>query len=324
MRAVVYDRYGPPDVLEVREVDKPNLGDDRLLIRVNAASLNRSDWEVLTARPVYVRLSGTGFLRPKKPILGSDIAGTVEAVGDEVTRFQPGDDVMGDIMWHGAQAFAEYVSVAEQAPLIVKPPGLSVEQAAAMPQAAVLALQGLRHIRPTEPGDRVLIIGAGGGGGTFAIQLARAAGAVVTAVDNGGKLAKMRELGADEVIDYTREDFARSSEEYDRILDFAGRRSIFSNRRVLRSDGVYAMVGGTMPRLLQAFLAGWVISKLGDQWMGVLLANPNREDLSYLANLAESGALTSAIEQTYPLEGVPEALQRLGQDRAVGKLVITM
>ena len=321
---MVYERYGGPDVLELREVDRPVPGDGQVLIHVRAASINRSDWEALTARPAYVRLGGTGFRRPANPILGSDVSGTIEAVGSEVTRFEPGDEVLGDIMWHGSRAFAEYVVTAEKAPLILKPAGITFEQAAAIPQAAVLALQGLRKERPVNEGDRVLILGAGGGGGTFAIQLAKAAGAVVTGVDNTGKLEKMRELGADEVIDYTAANYARRGASYDRIVDFAGKRSIFANRRVLAPGGVYAMVGGSMPRLLQAFVVGKLLSVRSGRLMGVLMAKPNTDDLAHLAGLVEEGALVPAIERTYELDELPKALQRLGDNRAVGKLVITM
>ncbi|NOX23876.1 MAG: NAD(P)-dependent alcohol dehydrogenase, partial [Actinobacteria bacterium] len=188
MKAAVYERYGSPDVLQLHDVERPSVQDDGVLIRVHAASVNRSDWESLTARPVYVRLAGSGFLRPKRPILGSDVAGTVEAVGADVTEFRPGDEVLADSMWHGLGGFAEYVSVPERAPLVLKPGDVSFDQAASLPQAAVLALQGLRYKREIQPGDKVLISGAGGGAGSFAIQLAKAHGAEVTGVDSTIKL----------------------------------------------------------------------------------------------------------------------------------------
>ena len=321
MRAIVYERYGSPDVLELRDVAEPAISEDRMLIRVRAASVNRSDWETLTARPAYVRVSGSGVLKPKNPILGSDMAGTVEAVGSAVDGFQVGDEVFGDIMWHGAAAFAEYVSVPASAPIIIKPPELSFEAAAALPQASVLALQGLRRVRETWAGDRVLIIGAGGGGGSFAVQLAASAGARVTGVDNAAKLDLMKSLGADDAVDYTRD---RATGRFDRILDFAGKDSIFRNRRLLGDGGIYSMVGGTVPRMLQAVSVGWVLSKAGDVDMRVLLAKPNKEDLAHLASLVVNGTITPAIERTYRLVEVPDALAHLGTNAARGKLVITV
>ncbi|MBT8215328.1 MAG: NAD(P)-dependent alcohol dehydrogenase, partial [Acidimicrobiia bacterium] len=313
-------QYGPPDVLAMREVETPVPGENQLLIRVRAASVNRSDWETLIGKPAFVRLSGAGVFKPKNPILGSDVAGTVEAVGSAVTGFAPGDEVFGDVIWHGAAAFAEYVCVPESAPLVPKPASVSFEEAAALPQAAVLALQGLRRVRETRAGDRVLIIGAGGGGGSFAIQLAKLAEAHVTGIDNTGKLDYMTSLGADQVIDYTRETV--SGARYDRIIDFAGRRSIFGHRSVLADSGVYSMVGGTVPRLLQAATVGWVLSKLGPVDMRVLLVQPNREDLSALAGMVEAGTLVPAIERTYDLAEAPLALARLGANEAQGKLII--
>ncbi|NNF09940.1 MAG: NAD(P)-dependent alcohol dehydrogenase [Acidimicrobiia bacterium] len=320
MKAIVYKQYGPPDVLAMREVETPVPGENQLLIRVRAASVNRSDWETLIGKPAFVRLSGAGVFKPKKPILGSDVAGTVEAAGPDVSGFSPGDEVFGDVIWHGASAFAEYVCVSETAPLVTKPASVSFEEAAALPQAGVLALQGLRRVRETRAGDRVLIVGAGGGGGSFAIQLAKLAGAHVTGVDNTGKLDYMTSLGADQVIDYTRETV--SGARYDRIIDFAGRRSIFGHRSVLADSGVYSMVGGTVPRLLQAATVGWVLSKLGPVDMRVLLVQPNREDLSALAGMVEAGTLVPAIERTYDLAEAPLALARLGANEAQGKLII--
>ncbi|VAW08698.1 hypothetical protein MNBD_ACTINO02-1350 [hydrothermal vent metagenome] len=300
----------------------PAMKADGVLIRVHTVSVNRSDWEALTARPVYVRLGGSGFLRPKRPILGSDIAGTVQAVGSDVAEFKPGDEVLVDSMWHGLGGFAEYVSVPERAPLVLKPGEVSFDQAASLPQAAVLALQGLRYKREIQPGDKVLISGAGGGAGSFAIQLAKAHGAEVTGVDSTIKLDMMRDLGADRVVDYTREKLTSGGHRYDRILDFASSRSIFAHRRLLAPGGIYAMVGGSMLRILQTAALGPLISKSGKVQMGVLVAKPNKEDLSYLADLVASGELTPAIDGHYELREVPAALRYLGEGHALGKIVI--
>jgi NADPH:quinone reductase-like Zn-dependent oxidoreductase len=260
VRAIIQTRYGGPEVLEARDVPMPSPGANGVLIRVRTASVNRSDWEMLTGRPAIVRMSGAGFRRPTRQVLGSDVAGTVEAVGSAVTQFRPGDEVLGDTLWHGMGGFAEYVVAPEESPLVAKPPEVSFEDAAALPQAAVLAFQGLRTNGPVRPGDQVLVNGAGGGAGSFAIQLARSYGAEVTGVDSTEKLDTMRSLGASHVVDYTRDDFAAGDRRYDRILDFWASRSILTYRRALRPDGVYAMVGGTVPKLLQAVSLGWVFS----------------------------------------------------------------
>jgi NADPH:quinone reductase-like Zn-dependent oxidoreductase len=271
-----------------------------------------------------VRLSGAGFLRPKRRILGSDVAGEVEAVGSSVTRFRPGDAVFGDLLYHAMGTFAEYVSVSEGAPLALKPPELSFEEAATLPQAAVLGLQGMRRPVPIEPGDRVMVNGAGGGAGTFALQLAKLYGAEVTGVDSTVKLDEMRSLGADHVIDYTREDFAKSGLRFDRIVDFASHRSIFTYRRVLRPGGRYGVVGGSVPRLLQAATLGWALSKTSDKHLGVFVARPNKEDLAHVADLVVSGDLSPVIDRRFTLAEVPDALGRLGSEQAIGKIVVTM
>ena len=324
MKAIVNERYGAPDVLELRDVEQPRVRDDGVLIRVRAASVNHSDWEGLTARPVYVRLSGAGFRKPRRHILGSDVAGMVEAVGRDVTQFQPGDEVLADTLYHGLGGFAEYVSVRESAPLVLKPEGLTWEQAAALPQAAVLGLQGLREHGGVEPGQRVLVNGAGGGAGTFAIQIAKSLGAEVTGVDKAEKLDLMRSIGADHVVDYTTEDFARGGERYDRILDFSAHRSLFTYRRALGANGVYLMVGGSTPRILQAVVLGSLMSKWGNKKLGLLIARPNKEDLSHVAGLVEGGQLAPVIERSYTLVEAPEALSHVGEGRALGKVVIRL
>ncbi len=324
MKAIVRHEYGSPDVLALEEVEEPKVGDHDVLVNVHAASVNASDVELLTAHPLYVRLVGFGFWKPKVLILGSDIAGQVEAVGSNVTQFQPGDAVLADTFHHGLAGFAEYVAVPESAPLVHKPESLTFEDAAAFPQAAVIALQGIRDEGRVQAGHQVLINGAGGGAGTFAVQLAKSLGAEVTAVDRGSKLDMLRSIGADHVIDYTREDFAEKGRLYDLVLDLAAHRSIFDTKRVLSPKGVYAMVGGSMVSLLRTLAFGPWISKAGSKKMGLLAVRPNRKDLVSVTELVAEGTLKSVIDQGYPLSQAAEALRYLGAGHASGKVVITM
>ncbi|MGF1618517.1 MAG: NAD(P)-dependent alcohol dehydrogenase [Acidimicrobiia bacterium] len=322
MKAVTYDRYGGPENLRLTDVEKPALKDNGLLIRVHAASLNRSDWETLVGSPAYVRFGG--LLKPSTAILGSDIAGTVEEVGDNVTRFQPGDEVFGDILYAGSGGLGEYVSVPETAPLALKPAGLSFETAAALPQAGLLAVQGMRARGGVQPGQKVLVNGAGGGGGTFSLQVARLLGAEVTGVDSAIKLDLLASVGADEVIDYAIADYTRGVDKYDRILDFVGSRSVFANGRALTNGGVYLVVGGPARRLLQAFLVGGLISKLGSKHLGVLIARPNSADLEDLAKEVVAGRVTPVIDRVYTLDEAPEAMRLLGEERSLGKVVVRL
>lgn len=322
MKAIVYHRYGGPENLELTEVDKPVLKGNGLVIRVHAASLNRSDWESLIGSPAYVRMGG--LFKPRTTILGSDIAGTVEEVGDNVTRFNPGDEVFGDILYAGSGGLGEYVSVPETAPLALKPADMTFETAAALPQAGLLAVQGMRARGGVQPDQKVLVNGAGGGGGTFAIQVAKSLGAEVTGVDSAIKLDLMRSVGADEVIDYTVDDYTRGSDKYDRILDFVGKRSVFANRRALAEGGVYRVVGGPARRLFQAAIVGGLISKLGSKNMSVLMARPNSADLEDLAKDVVAGRIKPVIDTVYDLDEAPEALRRLGEERSLGKLVIRL
>ena len=318
MKAIVYDRYGPPDVLEMQEVEKPTLGERDLLIRVRAASVSRSDWEGLVGKPLYARMGG--LFRPSGRILGTDVAGRVEAVGSSVESFQPGDEVFGDIMYHGGSAFAEYVKVPDKAPIVRKPPTLSFIEASTLPQAAVIALQGTSG--RIAAGDRVLVNGGGGGAGAFAIQMAKAAGAGVTGVDNGFKQDFMRSIGADHAIDYAKTDYTKTGP-YDLILDLVCERSMFAIRRALAPGGRYSVVGGTVPSLISALIMGKVLST-GGRSMGVLMVRPNKDDLVRVADMVVAGVLRTTVERTYPLEGVPEALRHLGEGRALGKVVIEM
>lgn len=292
MKAMVYVWYGPPEVLEMRDVPDLVLGERDVLIRVRAVSLNRSDWEGLIGKPLYARMGG-GLFRPRNGILGTDVAGVVEAVGREVESWRPGDEVFGDVMYHGGKTLAEYVKVPETATLVAKPAFLSFAEASTLPQAGVIALQGTSS--RIEAGDRVLVNGGGGGAGGFAIQLAKRHGAVVTGVDNAHKLDFMRSVGADQVIDYTEVDYTRSGE-YDLILDLVCERSMFAIRRAVAPGGRYLVVGGTVRSLLSALILGKLLST-GGRRLGVLLVRPNETDLGRVADLVESGELRIAIEQ---------------------------
>jgi NADPH:quinone reductase-like Zn-dependent oxidoreductase len=318
MKAVVYTEYGSPEVLQFKEVPTPVPRHDEILIKIHAASLNRSDWEGLTGSPAYARMGG--LFRPGNPILGSDIAGRVEATGKNQTRFRPGDDVYGDIM-ESSGGFAEYVCV-RGTNLLPKPAWMSFEQAAAIPQAAVIALKGIRVQGRVQPGEKVLINGAGGGSGMFAIQLAKQSGAVVTAVDNAGKLDFMRTLGADHVIDYGREDFTSNGQQYDLILDLVAHRSPFAYARALRPNGRSYAAGGPVRSLLKILVAGPVIALSTRKRVRVLAAMPNRADIATVAALCETGTIRLVIDRVFSLREVPEALRYLGEGRARGKVVI--
>lgn len=317
VKAMVYERYGPPEVLELRDVDTPVPSARDLLIRMVAASVNRSDWEGLIGKPLYARMGG--LRRPRRPILGSDVAGRVVEVGSAVESFRVGDEVFGDVMYHGGSAFAEYVCVPETAPIVHKPATISFADASTLPQAAVIAFQGTSG--GVAPGDRVLVNGAGGGAGAFAVQMAKAAGAEVTGVDNALKQEFVLSLGADHVLDYAAADYTKIVSGYDLILDLVCERSMFAIRRVVAPGGRYMVVGGSVPALLSAATVGRLLST-GGRKIGVLMVRPNREDLLRVAWMVATGSLRAVIERTYPLDGVPEALRHLGEGRALGKLVI--
>src|SRR5215208_5637367 len=308
MKAIVYTRYGPPEVLQLKEVAKPTPKDDEVLIKVQAVSVNRSDWEGLRGKPLYARLGG--LLRPRQQRLGSDIAGRVEMAGRNIRRFQPGDEVFGDIMPR-LGGFAEYVRARESA-LTLKPASMTFEDAAAIPQAAVIALQGIRDKGQVQPGQKVLINGAGGGTGTFAVQLAKLYGAEVTGVDNTGKLDFMRSLGADHVIDHTREDFTKNGEQYDLILDIVAHRSVFAYKRALRSNGRYFLAGGSVATMLQILFLGPWISMIGSKKIRILAVKPSLEDMVHVTELYEAGKVTPLIDKTYSLSEVPEAIGYVG------------
>jgi NADPH:quinone reductase-like Zn-dependent oxidoreductase len=315
MKAVVYDRYGPPEVLRPAEIPTPSPAATQVLVRVAATSINLSDWECLTGSPAYARLGG--WRRPARPVLGSDIAGRVEAVGAGVSRFQPGDEVYGDNLQRMG-GFAEY-AVAPESALAHKPSELTFAEASTIPQAGAIALQGTAG---AAAGRRVLINGGGGGSGSFAVQLAAHAGAEVTAVDNAGKLAFMRALGADHVIDYHRDDFTRTGQRYDLILDLVAHRSASACRRALAPGGRYRCVGGSVSTLLQAATIGPVLGRLTGRRIGMLVVRQGPDHFGPLADRVLAGDVRVHIDRTYPLDRVPEALTHVGEGRAQGKVVV--
>lgn len=331
MKACVLTSYGSPNYLELRDESKPLPQDDEVLIKVQAVSINSWDWEILNGKPLINRMLA-GWRKPTKiKILGCDIAGRVEAVGKNVTQFQPGDEVFGDISRCGWGGFAEYVCASENA-VVLKPASMTFEQAAAVPQAGLLALQGLQkgNIQPEQinqgqisPGQKVLINGASGGVGSFAVQMAKSYRAEVTGVCRTSKMDFVRTLGADHIIDYTQQDFARYGQQYDLILDEQGHHSIFDYKRVLSSNGRYVMVGGSSKLVNQLFLLGPWISLIYGKKMGLLLHKPNANDLD-METLFESGKVTPVIDKHYPLSETAEAMRYFGEGHVKGKVVINI
>jgi len=321
MKAIVFHKYGSSDALKFEEVNKPIPKDDEVLVKVHAVSINSWDWELLRGTPFVNRLM-FGILKPKKTtILGADVAGRVDAVGRNVKHFRPGDEVFGDLsggLWGG---FAEYVSAPENA-LALKPTEMTFEQAAAVPQAALLALQALRK-GSIQPGQKVLINGASGGAGTFAVQIAKSFGAEVTGVCRTSKLELVRSVGADHVIDYTQEDFICNGRQYDLIVDMMAHHSIFDYRRALSPRGIYVMVGGASFSIFQLILLGPLFSMFGNKKMGLLLHKPNK-GLDFMKRLFETGKVVPVIDRCYPLNAVAEAMRYFGAGRAKGKVVITV
>jgi NADPH:quinone reductase-like Zn-dependent oxidoreductase len=325
MKAVVYSNYGSPDVLEIRDVKKPVPNDDQVLIKVRAASINPLDWHFMEGTPYIMRI-GVGLRKPKDPRLGVDMAGQVEAVGKNVTLFKPGDEVFGG----RNGAFAEYVCARADRAIVLKPANLTFEQAACVPIAAITALQGLRDKGKIQPGQKVLINGASGGVGTFAVQIAKTFGADVTGVCSTRNLDLVRSLGADHVIDYTKEDFTKGEQRYDLILDNVGNQPLSGFRHVLQPKGICVMIGGggpndggligPMARPVKALLMSPFVS----QKMGMFMADLNKQDLTILGDLMQSGKVTPVIDRTYPLSQIAEAIRYLEQGHARGKVVITM
>jgi NADPH:quinone reductase-like Zn-dependent oxidoreductase len=326
MQAIVWPSYGSPDVLQLQDVPKPEPTDDQVLVRVAAASLNRADLDYLRGWPLFGRLF-TGLRRPRTGRLGLDVAGRVEAAGPKATRFRPGDEVYGNMTVYGFGAFAEYVCAREKA-FAPKPAAMTMETAATIPEAAVVAIQGLRLRggRTPKPGDRVLVNGASGSVGPWAVQIAKAFGAEVTGVSRPEKMEFVRSIGADHVVDYTGERFPPRTHRYDWILDIAGKDSMRDWRKALSPNGVYVVVGGTVPRMLQALVMGPLISRSAQQTMAIMTWwKPfEREDVAALEKLVAEGEISPVIDRRYPLREVPDALRYVESGHAKGKVVITM
>jgi NADPH:quinone reductase-like Zn-dependent oxidoreductase len=320
VKAILYTQYGGPEVLQLTEVDKPTPGNDQVLVKVHAASVNPADWHRMTAPLVFRAMIG-GLRKPKDPRLGVDIAGVIEAVGSSVTEFQPGDEVFGVC----AGGFAEY-AVARENRLALKPARVPFEAAAASPVVGFTALQGLRATGQIRAGQKVLVNGASGGVGTFAVQIAKSYGAEVTGVCSTRNLDMVRSIGADHVVDYTREDFTRTGQQYDLIYDAIGNRSVLDYRRALASQGKCVVAGFTsIARLMEYAVVGGLVSKFGSEWIGSMpIAKSNKEDLLIIKELLETGKIVPVIDQCYPLSETAEALRLLGTRHARGKLIITM
>jgi NADPH:quinone reductase-like Zn-dependent oxidoreductase len=323
MKAIVRDTYGSPDVLGLRDIDKPEIGDEEVLVRVHAAGLDRGVWHVMAGLPYPIRLAGYGLRAPKNPVIGSDVAGIVETVGKNVSRFQPGDEVFGI----GKGSFAEYVCAREDK-LAPKPANLTFEQASVLAVSGLPALQALRDHGRVGPGQKVLIIGASGGVGTYAVQLAKAFGAHVTGVCSTTKVDMVRSIGADQVIDYTREDFAGGDQRYDLILDIGGNSTLTRLRRALTPRGTLVITGGeTDGRWLGGTdrqIRALMLSPFVSQKLATFVSSENHEDMIILKELIESGKVTPVIDRTYPLSEVPEAIRYLEVGHAKGKVVITV
>jgi len=319
MRAITYTEYGSPDVLRFTDVAKPAPKDNQVLIKVRAASVNALDWRMMRGKPLFARLMIGGLRKPKLTRPGVDVAGQVEAVGKNVTQFKPGDEVFGACRG----AFAEYVCVIEDK-LALKPANISFEAAAAVPVAAISALQGLRDEGRIRRGQKVLVDGASGGVGTFAVQIAKSFGAEVTAVCSTRNVDTARSIGADHVIDYTREDFTRSGQRYDLIIAANAYHSIFDYRRALRPKGVYVMAGGGGVQMLEGMFLGPLLSLIGRKKMRSFIARINKKDLVLLKDLLEAGKVVPVIDRRFPLSEAAEALRYLEEEHAKGKVVITV
>jgi len=292
------------------------------LIKIHAAALNQGDWYALTGKPFMVHLTD-GLLKPKDKILGMDVAGRIEAVGENVKQFQTGDEVFGDISWSGKGAYAEYVAVPENV-LALKPANISFEEAAAAPVSAVVALQALRDTGQIQPGQKVLIIGASGGVGTFSVQIAKSYGAEVTAVCSTGKIVMVRSIGADHVIDYTQEDFTQNGQRYDLIIGVNGYHPLSDYKRALSPRGTYACIGGTMTQIFQSLLLGPLMSKKGGKQLKNVVAQQSQKDLVVVKELLEAGKVIPVIDRRYTLSEVPEAFRYYGKGHAKGKIIITV
>ncbi|NQT94423.1 MAG: NAD(P)-dependent alcohol dehydrogenase [Lentisphaerae bacterium] len=322
MKAIVYTEYGLPDVLQLKEVEKPSPEDNEVLVKVHAASVNAYDWHMMRGKPFFLRLA-SGLLKPRNEIPGVDMAGRIEAVGSAVKQLRPGDEVFGDVCECGGGAFAEYVCASEDA-LALKPSNMTFQETAAVPMAAVTAVKALRDRGHIQAGQKVLVHGASGGVGTYGVQIAKALGAEVTAVCSTSKLDMVRSIGADHVIDYTQEDFAAGERRYDLILAANGCRSILDYKRALSPNGVCIVTGGTGAQIYQAMFLGSLISMTGSKKIGSMVSRPDKKVLDFLKELIEAGKVAPVIDRCYPLSEVPEAVRYLGDGHAKGKVVVTV
>jgi len=322
MKALVRETYGSPDILELRDIEKPTPKDGEVLIKIHAASVNYADTALLAGKPFLVRLD-EGVQKPKHTILGADIAGQIEAVGKNVEQFKVGDDVFGDLSSSGFGGFAEFVC-ADETKLVLKPQNISFEEAAAVPMAALTALKGLKDKGQIQAGQKVLINGASGGVGTFAVQIAKAFGADVTAVCSTSKVDMVRALGADHVIDYKQEDFTQNGARYDLILASNGYRSILDYKRLLTPNGIYVCSGGSLKQIFQAMLLGALVTIGGKQKMGNVLSMPNQEALTFMKELIEAGKIKPVVDRCYPLRDGAEAMRYVTGGHAKGKAIVTM
>jgi NADPH:quinone reductase-like Zn-dependent oxidoreductase len=323
MKAVVYRCYGSPDVLELEDIEKPIPADNEVLVKIKAAAVNPLDWHYMRGEPYIMRLIGSGLGSPKSPRLGVDFSGTVEAVGSQVTQFKPGDDVFG-----GANgAYAEYVTIAEDKGIVLKPANMTFEQAASVPIAAITALQALRDKGQIQPGHKVLINGASGGVGTFAVQIAKTYGAEVTGVCSGRNAEMVRSLGADHVIDYKKDDYTQSGQKYDLIIDMVGNHSLSENRKVMTANGKFIIIGGAKGNWLGPLVApikAMIYSPFIDQEFVMFIAKMRKQDLADLGELMKSGEVTPVIDRSYPLNEVADAIRYSEQGHARGKIIITV
>jgi NADPH:quinone reductase-like Zn-dependent oxidoreductase len=323
MKAIVQTIYGSPDILQLAEVCLPTVPDDGVLVRVQASSVNGGDWHLMRGDPFLVRLMFGGLRKPKIKTLGMDVAGIVEAVGRSVTQFKPGDAVFGDMSESGFGSFAEYVCASE-AVLVHKPANISFAVAATVPVAGVSALQALRDYGQIQPGQKVLINGASGGVGSFAVQIAKAYGAEVTAVCSKAKIDRVKSIGADHIIDYTQTDITQTGQQFDLILDAAAYRSVFDYLPSLTKSGTYVLIGGSIARLFQTMFLGPWLTKTRSQNVKLLMAKPNQTDLMTLKEMLETGKITPMVDRTYPLSEVPIAIHQLEQRQVTGKIAIVI